>query len=86
MRNIRCGMRAFASGFILVGILLVLSALIYEPTVPNDIGGSDAARVYNLGALQLRDFVFDLGALLFLSGIVLLSAAAIVDRLPPPRG
>jgi hypothetical protein len=62
--------------------LLMIAALIYDPTVSTGSDSYGASEsVYNLGALQLQQLIFLAGVGFLISGAVLYSAGELAERM-----
>ncbi len=66
---------------IVVGLVLMVGALIYQPTVSTGGAYGISQETYNLGKLQYQSLFFQGGIAFFLAGVVMSAIAELLARL-----
>ncbi len=76
-------MKGAGIGLIILGVLLMCGALLYQPTVVTEGGGLYGApsEVYNIGALQYQELFFMGGVGSLIAGAVLYAVGRLIERL-----
>jgi hypothetical protein len=74
-------MKSSGIGLMIAGLLIMVGALVYQPTVETAGIYGASSQVYNIGALQYQELLFIAGATAFLSGVILFAIGELLDRL-----